>query len=56
MDLAAETAVRETTSYLEEDSSIEQVIFVCFNDLAHESYAVQLKELGVMIDDTLRVN
>ena len=56
MDLAAETAVRETTSYLEEDSSIEQVIFVCFNDSAHKSYAVQLKELGVIIDDTLRVN
>ena len=56
MNLAAETAVRETTSYLEEDSSIEQVIFVCFNDLAHESYAVQLKEPGVTIDDTPRVN
>ena len=56
MGLAAEVAVKETTSYLEEDSSIEQVIFVCFNDSAHKSYAVQLKELGVIVDDTLRVN
>ena len=38
MGLAAEVAVKETTSYLEEDSSIEQVIFVCFNDSAHKSY------------------
>ncbi len=56
MDLAAEIAVRETAGYLEEDSSIQQVIFVCFNDLAHENYAVQLRGLGVMIDDTPRVN
>ncbi len=56
MGLAAEVAVKETTSYLKEDSSIEQVILVCFNDSAHKSYAVQLKELGVTIDDTLRVN
>ena len=48
--------MKEVAGYLEEGSSIEHVIFVCFNDLAHESYAVQLKELGVTIDDTLRVN
>ena len=56
MDLAAEIAVRETARYLEEDSSSEQVIFVCFNDRAYESYAAQLRELGVTIDDTPRVN
>ena len=56
MDLAAEIAVRETARHLEEDSSITQVIFVCFNDMAHESYAAQLRGLGVTIDDAPRVN
>ena len=56
MDIAAEIAVRETASHLEEDSSIEQVIFVCFNDAAYESYAAQLKGLGMTIDDAPRVN
>ena len=56
MDLAAEIAVRETEGYLEEDASIEQVVFVCFNDRAYESYAAQLRKLGVMIDDAPRVN
>ena len=56
MGLAAEIAVKETASYLEEDASIEQVVFVCFNDRAYESYAAQLRKLGVMIDDAPRVN
>ena len=56
MGLAAEIAVRETAGHLEEDSSIEQVIFVCFNDRAYESYSVQLREMGVTIDDAPRVN
>ena len=50
MCLASEIAVRETASHLEEDSSIEQVIFVCFNDRAYESYSGQLREMGVTID------
>ena len=56
MGLAAEIAVRETASHLEEDSSIDQVIIVCFNDAAYENYAAQLRGLGVMIDDAPRVN
>ena len=44
--LATEIAVREVASYLKQDSSIEQVIFVCFNDRTHQDYLTAVGKLN----------
>ena len=45
MDQAALVAVTETSRFLQNDTSVERVIFVCFNQHAHEAYTGALNEV-----------
>jgi len=45
LDLATQIAVREVADFLKEDSSIEQVAFVCFNDQSYQAYMVETQSI-----------
>ena len=44
MDRAARIAVSQVQSYLQEDTKLEQVILVCFNDQAFQQYSGAMLE------------
>jgi len=46
MERAARIAVKEVKDFLERDSSIEQVMLVCFDKYARDLFAKALKESG----------
>src|SRR5437867_1846078 len=45
LDRATRIALTETTAFLEKDSSLEKVVFVCFGQPVYETYREQFDEL-----------
>ena len=45
VELATQIAVKEVVSHLKQDLSIEQVIFVCFNDRTYQDYLAAVGKL-----------
>ena len=45
VELATQIAVREVAGHLKQDSSLEQVIFVCFNDRTYQDYLATVGKL-----------
>lgn len=44
MEQAARVAVTESQRFLQENGSVEQVVLVCFNDRAYDSYTAAVRE------------
>lgn len=47
LDEAAEIAVGETLKFLEETDSLEQIIFVCFDERTHKTYLRTFQKFGI---------
>jgi len=45
--LATQIAVKEVSDFFKENDSIDQVIFVCFNDESYQAYLAEMKTVDV---------